>query len=73
MSDTLPIIITLGGVIATLAGVIVWAVRFLAGRLVGAFDGLKAELHANTTALRSMEAEQKTTNALVVGLAKAQQ
>ena len=73
MSEMVTVTVTLAGVIVTLAGVIVWSVRFLANRLVGAFDGLKAELHANTTALHSMEAEQKTTNALVVGLAKAQQ
>lgn len=70
MSEIVPIIITLGSVIVTLAGVIVWAVRFLAGRLVGAFDGLKTELCANTTALRDLETQQKQTNTLVVELAR---
>lgn len=71
MSESMvPIVVTLAAVIVTLAGVIVWAVRFLANRLVGAFDGLKVELHANTTALRDMESQQKVTNALVVDLAK---
>ena len=70
MSEMVTVTVTLAGVIVTLAAVIVWAVKFLAGRLVGAFDGLKAELHNNTTALRDMETQQKATNALVIELAR---
>jgi hypothetical protein len=70
VSDLVPVIITLATVIVTLAGVIVWAVKFLTSRLVNAFDGLKVELHANTTALRGMESQQKETNTLVLQLAR---
>lgn len=70
MSDLFPVVIMLATVIITLVGVIVWAVKFLANRLVGAFDGLRKELHSNTAALRSMEIQQRETNALVLAMAK---
>ena len=68
MSETAMLV----GAIVSLAGTLVWAVRFFVNKLFGnegawdrlmrKFDVLSTELSTNTATLKSLEAEQQKTN-----------